>query len=102
MIVLGTKFGTDEFVHVADRIAKLVAHDIYLYGRGDVEVLTDLEFHERSSVQEQTLSQTNLILIGDVHQNTVTKLVLSQRAEEGTILSSALNCIIDQKSTCPW
>ncbi|KAK3839610.1 MAG: hypothetical protein J3R72DRAFT_492567 [Linnemannia gamsii] len=89
VIVIGTHFNTTtvQFTKTADRIAKLVAHDIYQYGRGDVEVLSDTEFLARydddSSVTED--ERTNVILIGDGHQNSATKLVLGKRSSEITI-----------------
>ncbi|KAG0373548.1 hypothetical protein BGX24_011557 [Mortierella sp. AD032] len=89
VIVIGTHFNTTtvQFTKTADRIAKLVAHDVYQYGRGDVEVLSDTEFLARydddSSATED--ERTNVILIGDEHQNSATKLVLRKRSSEITI-----------------
>ncbi|KAG0057040.1 hypothetical protein BGZ83_002278 [Gryganskiella cystojenkinii] len=92
IVVLGTAFDHDsskELSKAADRIAKLIAHDIFLYGRGDVAVMTDREYQEtillRSDQQEPVLNKANLILIGDAHQNSVAKHVLEQRASEVTI-----------------
>ena len=58
-----------------------------MYGRGDVEVMTDQEFQERIAklVDQNELfsKRSNLILIGDEYQNSVTKHVLGQSASEG-------------------
>lgn len=83
VVVLGTHFQTDAVINTADRIAKLIAHDIYLYGRGDVEVLTDQEFLSLDQRQAESISRTNLVLIGDAHQNVATKHVLAENAGKG-------------------
>ncbi|KAF9920816.1 hypothetical protein FBU30_009253 [Linnemannia zychae] len=88
VVVLGTYFHGDnhvQFKKSADRIAKLVAHDIYQYGRGDVEVLSDDEFlalHNEKELSASEDEKTNLILIGDRHQNKVTQLILEERASD--------------------
>ncbi|GJJ75379.1 hypothetical protein EMPS_07737 [Entomortierella parvispora] len=85
IVVLGTHFETDSLAGTADRIAKLIVHDIYLYGRADVEVLTDQEFCNMYQHEEESAPKTNLILVGDAHQNVATKLVLAERKGEVTI-----------------
>ncbi|KAF9150478.1 hypothetical protein BG015_007724 [Linnemannia schmuckeri] len=88
VIVLGTHFESMRFARTADRIAKLVAHDIYQYGRGDVEVLTDCELLDRygdSSLEMKEGERVNLVLIGDAHQNSATHIVLGDRKSEVTI-----------------
>ncbi|KAF9396453.1 hypothetical protein BGX21_009527, partial [Mortierella sp. AD011] len=86
IVVLGTKFASHlpELSHTADRIAKLVAHDIYLYGRGDVEVVTDDEYLARIAVKagNNNSDRSNLVLIGDHYQNSVTKHVLATAKSE--------------------
>ncbi|KAF9124931.1 hypothetical protein BGW39_007787 [Mortierella sp. 14UC] len=101
VVVIGTHFDSNNtsnndnadahFAKTADRIAKLVAHDIYQYGRGDIEVLTDTEFLARHGVNFSVKGEekTNLVLIGDSHQNGATKLVLGERASEVTINSQS-------------
>lgn len=88
MIVLGTHFDGAHFARTADRIAKLVAHDIYQYGRGDVEVLTDNEFLDRygegSLEMKEEGERVNLVLIGAGHQNSAARLVLGERDSEGS------------------
>ena len=89
MIVLGTYFDGAHFARTPDRIAKLVAHDIYQYGRGDVEVLTDNEFLDRygkDSLEMKEGERVNLVLIGAGHQNSATHLVLGERDSEGSSL----------------
>jgi hypothetical protein len=87
-VVIGTG-GDAEFKAAADRIGKLVAHDIYLYGRHDVEVITDREYHARIRTMEHRddagtqLERTNLVLIGDAHLNRVTHHVLAKTGQEG-------------------
>ncbi|KAF8938527.1 hypothetical protein BGZ58_000719 [Dissophora ornata] len=88
VVVLGTRFANSmKLSNAADRIAKLVAHDIYLYGRGDVEVLTDEEYLEQINGFElrEHCDRMNLVLIGDSHQNSVTKRVLAQTDQEVVI-----------------
>ncbi|KAF9912082.1 hypothetical protein EC991_001028 [Linnemannia zychae] len=96
VVVIGTHFDhsdninttvNTQFAKTADRIAKLVAHDIYQYGRGDIEIVTDTEFLARHSTDssEAVEGRTNLVLIGDSYQNSATKLVLRERASEVTI-----------------
>ncbi|KAG0012671.1 hypothetical protein BGZ80_011595 [Entomortierella chlamydospora] len=89
IVVLGTKFASHlpELSHAADRIAKLVAHDIYLYGRGDVEVVTDDEYLARIAMEagNNNSDRSNLVLIGGHHQNSVTKHVLATAKSEVTI-----------------
>ncbi|KAF9577871.1 hypothetical protein BGW38_006651, partial [Lunasporangiospora selenospora] len=75
----------------AERVAKLVAHDIYMYGRGDVDILTDKEYLSLAESLDSRLDsdfseRTNLVLIGDEDQNTVTKLVLGRVDQEGKVL----------------
>ncbi|CAO3566462.1 unnamed protein product [Mortierella alpina] len=97
VIVVGTHFdssrsggdghGESPFARAADRIAKLVSHDIYLHGRGDAEIITDKEYEARL---ENTSSgyepeRPNLVLIGDLHQNCITKLVLAQTEQQVTL-----------------
>ncbi|KAF9107795.1 hypothetical protein BGX29_004854 [Mortierella sp. GBA35] len=93
VIVLGSHFDEypksedgAQFEKTADRIAQLVAHDIYQYGRGDVEVITDIEFLARYGDTLEGSSggdvKMNVVLIGDSHQNSATKLVLGQRKQE--------------------
>lgn len=107
MIVLGTHFDSNyitakssaKFARTADRIAKLVAHDIYQYGRGDVEVLTDSQFLARYSkgssvMEEEDDERVNIVLIGDSHQNWATQLVLSERGSEGIPTGILLACTI--------
>ncbi|KFH61907.1 hypothetical protein MVEG_12241 [Podila verticillata NRRL 6337] len=71
----------------AQRVARLVAHDVYQYGRGDVEIVTDTEYFERSLDKEEGDQKRNLVLVGDAHQNKVTNLVLSQTRSEVTMHS---------------
>lgn len=76
VVVIGTG-GNEELNAAADRIGKLVAHDIYLYGRHDVEVMTDEEYHDRIMVLEQqdgaeAEARTNLVLIGNTRMKTFT------------------------------
>ncbi|KAH7044264.1 hypothetical protein BKA57DRAFT_469111 [Linnemannia elongata] len=89
VIVLGTHFDGAHFARTADRIAKLVAHDIYQYGRGDVEVLTDNEFLDRygegSLEMKAEGERVNLVLIGSGHHNSAARLVLGERDSEVTI-----------------
>ncbi|KAF8948106.1 hypothetical protein BGZ47_006514 [Haplosporangium gracile] len=88
VIVLGTHFDSTQFSRTVDRIAKLVSHDIYQYGRGDVEVLTDNEFLDRygdGSLGMKEGERVNLILIGDARQNSATHFVLGERKSEVTI-----------------
>ncbi|KAG0272147.1 hypothetical protein BGZ95_012110 [Linnemannia exigua] len=88
VIVIGTHFDSTnvQFTKTVDRIAKLVAHDIYQYGRGDVEVLTDTEFLARHGDHSSAAEgeRTNVVLIGDGHQNSATKLILGERSSAGT------------------
>jgi hypothetical protein len=96
VIVLGTHFDSSyittknsaEFARTADRIAKLVAHDIYQYGLGDVEIITDNQFIARCSegswvMEEEEGKKVNIVLIGDGHQNWATQRVLFKRESEG-------------------
>ncbi|KAI1288890.1 hypothetical protein EDD11_009566, partial [Mortierella claussenii] len=99
VVVVGTHFASHApgLVTAADRIAKLVAHDIYLYGRGDVEVVTDEEYLDRL-VHRDDGGRTNLVLVGDGHQNSVTQHVLAQRPQEVTIDTQAGYVSIDPRS----
>ncbi|KAF9277071.1 hypothetical protein BGZ68_009541 [Mortierella alpina] len=91
IIVVGTHFdsaqawgaaghGKSHFAQAMDRIAKLVSHDIYLYGRGDAEIITDTEYLARikNISAGKEAENLNLVLIGDQHQNSITQLVLAQ------------------------
>lgn len=88
VVVIGTG-GDADFKTAADRIGKLIAHDMYMYGRHDVEVVTDREYHARIKALEQQgeagvqLARTNLVLIGDAHLNRVTHFVLARTEQEG-------------------
>ncbi|KAF8976537.1 hypothetical protein BGZ46_008181 [Entomortierella lignicola] len=87
VVVVGSNFASHHtgLSHAADRIAKLVAHDIYLYGRGDVEVVTDQEYLKRLIIEGEDYDRSNLVLIGDQHQNSVTKHVLAMTEQEVSI-----------------
>ncbi|KAF9966330.1 hypothetical protein BGZ70_002655 [Mortierella alpina] len=94
VIVIGTHFddlrpgryghGEASFARAVDRIAKLVSHDLYLYGRGDAEIITDKEYQARieNTSPGDEAERTNLVLIGDLHQNCITKLVLAQTEQQ--------------------
>ncbi|KAF9182279.1 hypothetical protein BGZ51_004832 [Haplosporangium sp. Z 767] len=90
VVVLGTRFSQStsqsldgsELKRTAERIAKLIAHDIYLYGRSDVEIITDNEYLERL---KDVSDKSNLVLIGDAHQNQVTRHILAQTEQEVSI-----------------
>ncbi|KAF9928531.1 hypothetical protein BGZ67_006948 [Mortierella alpina] len=97
VVVVGTHFnnsqtegaggqGKSPFARAFDRIAKLISHDIYLYGRGDAEIITDKEFLARieNALPDNEVERPNLVLIGDHHQNSITKLVLAQTEQKGT------------------
>ncbi|KAG9062426.1 hypothetical protein KI688_005341 [Linnemannia hyalina] len=108
VIVLGTHFDGAHFVRTADRVAKLVAHDIYQYGRGDVEVLTDNEFLDKygevTSGMKEEGERVNLVLIGAGHQNSATRLVLGGSevtidTEEGTVSIHPTNQDFHQPGT---
>ncbi|KAF9896967.1 hypothetical protein BX616_006414, partial [Lobosporangium transversale] len=93
VVIVGTNFSGNgippDLVGTADRISKLIAHDIYLYGRGDVEVMDDEEYmtklHRNRVSGDTSTEKTNLVLIGDAHQNSATKHVLAQTFQEVTI-----------------
>ncbi|KAF9985719.1 hypothetical protein BGZ75_002647 [Mortierella antarctica] len=98
VVVVGTHFnnsqtegaggqGKSPFARAFDRIAKLISHDIYLYGRGDAEIITDKEFLARieNALPDNEVERPNLVLIGDHHQNSITKLVLAQTEQKVTI-----------------
>ncbi|KAG0302935.1 hypothetical protein BGZ98_007110 [Dissophora globulifera] len=99
VIVVGTQFDS-ESAAVADRIIKIVAHDIYLYGRGDVEVFTDEEYlvHLERSQEEVEQDRTNIVLVGDSYQNSVTRHVLAQTDQEVIIDSQKGVVSIQAKS----
>ncbi|KAG0197352.1 hypothetical protein BGX28_009156 [Mortierella sp. GBA30] len=96
IVVLGTHFedpsamGSEgRFAQTAKRIAQSIAHDIYLYGRGDVEIITDKQYGSKiQTLGEGEKERANLILVGDVHQNSVTKLILAQMEQEAVIIDS--------------
>ncbi|KAF9417419.1 hypothetical protein BGZ94_009971, partial [Podila epigama] len=86
VVVLGTHFEDSLqsllFARTAQRVAQLIAHDVYLYGRGDVEIVTDVEFKGRFGAIDDQHQRVNVVLVGDAHQNEVTALVLAQRKSE--------------------
>lgn len=84
MIVVGNGFMdySSTIQRTAQRIARLVAHDVYQYGRGDVEIMTDSEYFS-GPYNESDAQKVNLVLVGDAHQNKLTNLVLSQTQSEG-------------------
>ncbi|KAF9576165.1 hypothetical protein EC968_010288 [Mortierella alpina] len=97
VIVVGTHFDSPQIgrsdqgkyamTRAVDRIAKLISHDIYLYGRGDVEIVTDKDYRARIDdiLAGNGAERPNLVLIGDHHQNFITKLVLAQTEQQVTI-----------------
>ncbi|KAG0364479.1 hypothetical protein BGZ54_007449 [Gamsiella multidivaricata] len=91
VIVIGTThLVSPELLSTADRIAKLVAHDIFLYGRGDVEIYTDEEYLATiGDIEHSKEERPNLVLIGDSHQNTITNHILIQSEQEVTIDSQS-------------
>ncbi|KAF9301492.1 hypothetical protein BGZ74_006629 [Mortierella antarctica] len=61
----------------ARRVARLVAHDVYQYGRNDVDIVTDSEYFD-GPYGKTGAEKVNLVLVGDAHQNKLTNIVLSQ------------------------
>ncbi|KAF9103079.1 hypothetical protein BGX27_010744 [Mortierella sp. AM989] len=100
VVVLGTQFSSQSTAlsQAADRIAKLVAHDIYLYGRGDVEAITDDEYLTQLTMEVGDNDRSNLVLIGDHHQNSVTKHILPTANQEVRIDSQEGYVSIDPKA----
>ncbi|KAF9309997.1 hypothetical protein BG003_009056 [Podila horticola] len=86
VIVVGNGFMdySSTIQRTAQRIARLVAHDVYQYGRGDVEIMTDSEYFS-GPYNESDAQKVNLVLVGDAHQNKLTNLVLSQTQSEVTM-----------------
>ncbi|KAG9321131.1 hypothetical protein KVV02_005257 [Mortierella alpina] len=113
VVVVGTHFnnsqtegaggqGKSPFARAFDRIAKLVSHDIYLYGRGDAEIITDKEYLARieNALPDTEVERPNLVLIGDHHQNSVTKLVLAQ-TEQKVAINSQEGLVVVQPGSDP-
>lgn len=97
VVVIGTG-GDADFKAAANRIGKLIAHDMYMYGRHDVEVITDREYHARIKALEQQgeekvqLTRTNLVLIGDACLNRMTQYALARTEQEGKGTRGCILC----------
>ncbi|KAG0022996.1 hypothetical protein BGZ81_008289 [Podila clonocystis] len=86
VIVVGKGFMnySPEFQRTAQRVARLIAHDVYQYGRSDVEIVTDSEYFT-GPYGETDAEKVNLVLVGDEQQNKLTSAVLSQTRSEVTM-----------------
>lgn len=68
----------ETYLHVAQKIA----HEWYLYGRGDAEIVKDNDVSLVGRIKEEGFGG-NLVLVGGPAKNRSTREVLEKRGSEG-------------------